>query len=112
MQESHKTKLVLFDLDGTLVDTALDFIHSLNNILKANKRDGLDGNVITPSKKGSPIGPARLHLPHQLIVLDTDNSYNNVESCPAARYSHCTGRCTLCRGQVTATTGVTAGGDG
>ena len=46
MQESHKTKLVLFDLDGTLVDTALDFIHSLNNILKANNRDELDGNVI------------------------------------------------------------------
>ncbi len=38
MPESHKTKLVLFDLDGTLIDTALDFIDSLNNILKANNR--------------------------------------------------------------------------
>jgi phosphoglycolate phosphatase len=46
MQESHKTKLVLFDLDGTLVDTALDFIHSLNNILRANHRDELDGEII------------------------------------------------------------------
>ena len=73
---------------------------------------GLDGIVIKPSKKGSPIGLARLHLPHQLIILDADNSYNNVESCPAARFSHCTGRCTLCRGQVAAELGVIAGGDG
>ena len=30
MQEKAKTKLVLFDLDGTLIDTAPDFITSLN----------------------------------------------------------------------------------
>ena len=34
MQENHKTKLVLFDLDGTLIDTAPDFLVSLNNVLK------------------------------------------------------------------------------
>ena len=33
MQEKLKTKLVLFDLDGTLIDTAPDFLLSLNNIL-------------------------------------------------------------------------------
>ena len=46
MPESHKTKLVLFDLDGTLIDTALDFIDSLNNILKANNRNEIDGDII------------------------------------------------------------------
>ena len=77
---------------------------------------GIDGNVIEPSKKGSPIGPARLHLPHQLIIYDADNSYNNVESCPAARFSQCTGRCTLCRGcfqpigaRITAPVRISAG---
>ena len=38
MPENHKTKLVLFDLDGTLVDTAPDFLISLNNILKKYNR--------------------------------------------------------------------------
>ena len=38
MPESHKTKLVLFDLDGTLVDTAPDFLISLNNILEKYNR--------------------------------------------------------------------------
>ena len=33
MLENHKTKLVLFDLDGTLIDTAPDFLMSLNNVL-------------------------------------------------------------------------------
>ena len=33
MLENHKTKLVLFDLDGTLIDTAPDFLTSLNNVL-------------------------------------------------------------------------------
>ena len=33
MPENYKTKLVLFDLDGTLIDTAPDFLLSLNNVL-------------------------------------------------------------------------------
>jgi len=32
-------KLFLFDLDGTLIDTAPDFLTSLNNILAQNNRD-------------------------------------------------------------------------
>ena len=40
MLENHKTKLVLFDLDGTLIDTAPDFLMSLNNVL----------NKLTPYK--------------------------------------------------------------
>ena len=39
MQENHRTKLVLFDLDGTLIDTAPDFLESLNNVLKNNNKD-------------------------------------------------------------------------
>lgn len=41
MQESHKTELVLFDLDGTLIDTAPDFVLSLNKILESNGRKSL-----------------------------------------------------------------------
>ena len=33
MQKKYKTKLVLFDLDGTLIDTALDFHNAINKIL-------------------------------------------------------------------------------
>ncbi|MDA8816233.1 HAD-IA family hydrolase [Gammaproteobacteria bacterium] len=42
MPKSLNTKLVLFDLDGTLIDTAPDFVISLNNILKKYGRDVLD----------------------------------------------------------------------
>ncbi|MDC1150337.1 HAD-IA family hydrolase [Gammaproteobacteria bacterium] len=42
MQKSLSPKLVLFDLDGTLVDTAPDFVISLNNILKRNGRNALE----------------------------------------------------------------------
>ena len=39
MQENLNTKLVLFDLDGTLIDTAPDFLSSLNNVLaRYNKK--------------------------------------------------------------------------
>ena len=34
MQENHKTELILFDLDGTLIDTAPDFQSSLNVMLE------------------------------------------------------------------------------
>ncbi len=41
MPKNHKTKLVLFDLDGTLIDTAPDFLYSLNKILKKNGEDAI-----------------------------------------------------------------------
>ena len=42
MLKNLNTKLVLFDLDGTLVDTAPDFVTSLNNILIKHRKDVLD----------------------------------------------------------------------
>ena len=41
MQKNPPTniKLFLFDLDGTLIDTAPDFLTSLNNVLAENNRD-------------------------------------------------------------------------
>ena len=41
MLKNHKTKLVLFDLDGTLIDTAPDFLHALNKILNNNGEDNI-----------------------------------------------------------------------
>ena len=38
MQKKYKTKLVLFDLDGTLIDTAPDFHNAINKILKKYNR--------------------------------------------------------------------------
>lgn len=46
MQENLKTKLVLFDLDGTLVDTSPDFILSLNNVLARNNRKPIEDSLI------------------------------------------------------------------
>ena len=39
MPKNHKTKLVLFDLDGTLIDTAPDFLSALNKVLIDNGED-------------------------------------------------------------------------
>src|SRR5579872_7519547 len=39
-------KLLIFDLDGTLVDSRLDLIHSVNAMLRFMKRPELPGDVI------------------------------------------------------------------
>ena len=39
-------KLVVFDLDGTLIDSRLDLIHSVNAMLRHVKRTELPGDVI------------------------------------------------------------------
>ena len=46
MEENQKIKSVLFDLDGTLIDTAPDFILSLNNILTRYDYPELDKDII------------------------------------------------------------------
>lgn len=42
----HTIKLVIFDLDGTLIDSRLDLIHSVNATLRHVKRPELPGEVI------------------------------------------------------------------
>ena len=46
MQERTKIKLVLFDLDGTLIDTAPDFITSLNNVLTRHNKKNITADEI------------------------------------------------------------------
>src|SRR5579863_2228731 len=44
--DPHSIKLVIFDLDGTLIDSRLDLIHSVNAALRHIGREELDGDVI------------------------------------------------------------------
>lgn len=44
--DPHKIKLLIFDLDGTLIDSRLDLIHSVNAMLKHFGRPELPGDVI------------------------------------------------------------------
>ncbi|HZQ24133.1 MAG TPA: HAD-IA family hydrolase [Terriglobales bacterium] len=44
--DPHKIKLIIFDLDGTLIDSRLDLIHSINAMLRHFKRPELPGDVI------------------------------------------------------------------
>jgi len=44
--DPHRIRLLVFDLDGTLVDSRLDLIHSVNAMLRELNRPELDGNVI------------------------------------------------------------------
>ena len=44
---NNKSESVLFDLDGTLVDTAPDFIYLLNKLVAENERTPLDASDIT-----------------------------------------------------------------
>src|ERR1700726_1325629 len=44
--DPHRIRLLVFDLDGTLIDSRLDLIHSVNAMLQHIGRPALDGNVI------------------------------------------------------------------
>ena len=44
--DPHRIRLLIFDLDGTLIDSRLDLIHSVNATLRHLKRPELDGDVI------------------------------------------------------------------
>src|SRR6202161_3858691 len=44
--DPHRIKLLIFDLDGTLIDSRLDLIHSVNAMLKHLGRPALTGDVI------------------------------------------------------------------
>jgi phosphoglycolate phosphatase len=44
--DSHNIQLVIFDLDGTLIDSRLDLVHSVNATLRHMKRPELPDDVI------------------------------------------------------------------
>src|SRR5260221_10322444 len=44
--DPHRIRLLVFDLDGTLIDSRLDLIHSVNAMLQHIGRTELDGDVI------------------------------------------------------------------
>ena len=44
--DPHSIKLVIFDLDGTLIDSRLDLIHSVNAMLRQLDRPELPGDVV------------------------------------------------------------------
>ncbi|HZR57931.1 MAG TPA: HAD-IA family hydrolase [Terriglobales bacterium] len=43
---THQLRLLIFDLDGTLIDSRLDLIHSINAMLKHLQRPELPGEAI------------------------------------------------------------------
>ena len=53
MLENHKTKLVLFDLDGTLIDTAPDFLTSLNNVLNKYGKKNIPLVIVAGKEYGT-----------------------------------------------------------
>jgi phosphoglycolate phosphatase len=44
--DSHTIKLLVFDLDGTLIDSRLDLVHSINAMLRHYRRPELPGDVV------------------------------------------------------------------
>ena len=44
--DPHRVRLLVFDLDGTLIDSRLDLIHSVNAMLRHIGRPELDGDII------------------------------------------------------------------
>src|SRR5882724_10445818 len=44
--DPHNIQLVIFDLDGTLIDSRLDLVHSVNATLRHMKRPELPDDVI------------------------------------------------------------------
>ena len=44
--DPHRIRLLVFDLDGTLIDSRLDLIHSINAMLHHIGRPALDGEII------------------------------------------------------------------
>ena len=44
--DPHRIRLLVFDLDGTLIDSRLDLIHSVNATLRHFNRPELEGHII------------------------------------------------------------------
>ena len=69
MQENHKTDLILFDLDGTLIDTAPDFHTSLNTMLKKYNMNEVSESDIRPH-----ISEGTSKLIKKFFAIDEDDS--------------------------------------
>src|SRR5450755_4368224 len=65
--DPHRVRLLVFDLDGTLVDSRLDLIHSVNAMLRHFGRPELDGDVIA-----SYVGDGAPALVRRALVADGD----------------------------------------
>src|SRR5437016_7795074 len=68
--DTRTIKLLIFDLDGTLIDSRLDLIHSVNAMLRHFKRSELPGEVIA-----SYIGDGAPMLVRRALGDPDDESY-------------------------------------
>jgi phosphoglycolate phosphatase len=67
--DPHRVRLLVFDLDGTLIDSRLDLIHSVNAMLRHIGRPELDGDLIA-----SYVGDGAPALVRRALGdTDTDN---------------------------------------
>ena len=85
--DPHTIQLVIFDLDGTLIDSRLDLVHSVNATLRHMKRPELPDDVIASyvgdgapaligRALGSEAGDEKLareafHLAHHKLSIPT-----------------------------------------
>lgn len=64
------TKAVLFDLDGTLIDTAKDFIRIIQHMCRENQRPELDEDLIR--SQVSEGARAMVHLVYQHLDINSE----------------------------------------
>jgi phosphoglycolate phosphatase len=65
--DPRSIRLLIFDLDGTLIDSRLDLIHSVNAMLRHFGRPELDGDVIA-----SYVGDGAPALVRRALIQDGD----------------------------------------
>jgi phosphoglycolate phosphatase len=63
--DPQRIRLLVFDLDGTLIDSRLDLVHSVNAMLRHFERPELDGDVIA-----SYVGDGAPTLVRRALVAD------------------------------------------
>ena len=67
--DPRSIRLLIFDLDGTLIDSRLDLIHSVNAMLRHFGRPELDGDVIA-----SYVGDGAPALVRRALIQDGDGN--------------------------------------
>jgi phosphoglycolate phosphatase len=68
--DPHSLRLLVFDLDGTLIDSRLDLIHSINATLRHLGRPELPGDLIA-----SYVGDGAPMLVRRVLGESIDESY-------------------------------------